>query len=265
MSHSCGGSLLLPEILERLSRGRSAASSATALPAGYTEGPAPAPPVWRRAYHRLPGGLRDKAYRIRSKAASMLLGRESLLCADPTVKAFAVGLGLGAGYSGVRLNLAGREPHGALSPGVEQERFCDRLIADLLELRHHDADRPMVCKVHRARDLYAGERIDELPDLLVEWESEPPMGTSAAGQGAGAVWRAVSPNTGIVEMPNGYCRTGEHRREGLLVARGAGIAPRAIDRTLSILDLAPTFAYMLGCEMPVGQRTVIPELSGRPG
>lgn len=40
---------------------------------------------------------------------------------------------------------------------------------------------------------------------------------------------------------NRYCRTGDHLPGGLLAVAGEGVRPGAVERTLSILDLAPTF------------------------
>jgi hypothetical protein len=65
-----------------------------------------------------------------------------------------------------------------------------------------------------------------------------------------------------LEETNSYCRSGEHRIEGMLVARGPGIPAGDPGRVLSTLDLAPTFAAMLGCTMPSAGGRLIPELLG---
>ena len=48
---------------------------------------------------------------------------------------------------------------------------------------------------------------------------------------------------------NWFGRTGGHRPEGWIVVAGEGVAPGRLDRTLSLLDLAPTMAAMLGARM----------------
>jgi hypothetical protein len=88
------------------------------------------------------------------------------------------------------------------------------------------------------------------------------MGTTAVGDGAGALWSAHSPKIGLVEKQNSYCRTGEHRPEGMMIVRGSGIDPCRIQRVISILDLAPTFCRMLECDMPTASGKPIPELVG---
>jgi hypothetical protein len=119
---------------------------------------------------------------------------------------------------------------------------------------------PLVRRVMRTAEHFSGPHLASLPDLLIEWEPEPPMGTAAAGDGTAATWRAHSPAIGLVEKANAYCRTGEHRIDGLMIACGASVTPGRLERTVSILDLAPTFARMLGCEMQETSGSAIPEL-----
>jgi predicted AlkP superfamily phosphohydrolase/phosphomutase len=53
------------------------------------------------------------------------------------------------------------------------------------------------------------------------------------------------PNTGT----NNQGRTGEHRRDGFCVFAGMGIEPGQLNGPVSLLDLAPTFAALLGVEL----------------
>jgi predicted AlkP superfamily phosphohydrolase/phosphomutase len=111
-------------------------------------------------------------------------------------------------------------------------------------------NRPLVRRVIRTADLYNGERLDHLPDLLVEWNDKVPTGSTAVGKGAGAMVHARSPKIGVIEGMNHYGRTGEHRSEGLFIAAGPGVRPGVLEREISILDFAPTFTKLLGVEMP---------------
>jgi hypothetical protein len=114
--------------------------------------------------------------------------------------------------------------------------------------------------VHRTADLFRGAHLDQLPDLIVEWNPEIALGTAVAGNGAGSRVRATSPKVGMVEQVNTYCRTGDHQLGGMFVARGPGIRPGPLDRVVSNLDLAPTFAQMMGCAMTGVDGRLIPEL-----
>jgi predicted AlkP superfamily phosphohydrolase/phosphomutase len=181
------------------------------------------------------------------------------MVADPCLSyCFPVNNGLVAG--GIRLNLVGREPHGILESGAVAEAFCDELIADLLGIMDERTGNPLVRRVIRTARLYDGEYLSHLPDLLVEWNDAIPTGSTIVSDGAGATVRAKSPKTGIIEGVNRYGRTGEHRSKGLFIAIGPNMKQNILDREISILDFAPTFAKTLGVNLPRFDSHLIPEL-----
>lgn len=163
-------------------------------------------------------------------------------------KCFPVDNSLSIG--GIRVNLAGREPNGTIQPGEEMDTFCEQLARDLLTIIDDDTGIPMIKSVRRTKELYQGERIDHLPDLLVEWSDEKYLGTLGTGDGKGSRIRLTSEKTGIIEGVNSYCRTGDHRPEGLFIAFGAGIKEGCLERTVSLMDFAPTFTKLLGLKLP---------------
>jgi hypothetical protein len=165
----------------------------------------------------------------------------------------------GLAVGGIRLNLVGREPCGRLRPGSEAREFCDRLQDDLLEIRDHRTGGPLVARVLRTEDHFNGPHLDELPDLLIEWNDEVATGSTAIGDGAAAVVRASSPKIGVIEGRNDYGRSGEHRSGGWFVAAGPGI-PAGRAGPVSVLDFAPTFARLLGVDMPDCDGSVISAL-----
>jgi predicted AlkP superfamily phosphohydrolase/phosphomutase len=120
-----------------------------------------------------------------------------------------------------------------------------------------------VRRVLETRDHYRGEQLDLLPDLLVEWDDQTPIGSTQVGGGAGATTRAVSPKIGSVHGTNEYGRTGEHRPEGLFVAAGPGAMPSRLSGSVSILDFAPTIATWCDVPLPYSDGCVIPELLAR--
>ena len=163
-------------------------------------------------------------------------------------RCFPVNNGLAEG--GIQLNLIGRVPQGILEPGQEAKTFSDELTANLLNIMDERTSKPLVRRILRTADLYAGKHLDHLPDLLVEWSDEVPTGSRIVGEGAGAFIRASSPKIGVIEGSNDYCRTGEHRKFGLLIAAGPMVSPGEFTKEISLLDLAPTLARHLGVDLP---------------
>ena len=155
--------------------------------------------------------------------------------------------------SAVRLNLVGREPTGVLRPGAEADAFCDQLARDLLEIRDMDRNIPAFTKVMKTADLYRGDALDTLPDLLAQWNPEMPVGKA----------RLFSPKLGLLEGEYKLHRTGEHRPPGLFVATGRGLEPRLLNRTVSVMDFAPTFTSLLGVELENIDGQPIAEVLGR--
>ncbi|MGW5702755.1 alkaline phosphatase family protein [Amycolatopsis japonica] len=140
-------------------------------------------------------------------------------------------------FGGVRINLAGREPHGVVQPGAEYEAVCEQLTEDLLSLVNVASGKPVVREVSRTSDHYDREADDTLPDLLIDWARTGPIET---------VW---SPKTGVVYGPDEHWRTGDHRPDGLLLASGPGFEPGAKLPDLDVVDLGSTLSAMLGVEL----------------
>ena len=75
----------------------------------------------------------------------------------------------------------------------------------------------------------------------------------------------TSEKIGMVEGEYTYCRTGDHRPEGLFIVTGPGISPGAIERTISIMDFAPTFLNLFGLTNPDLDGKPISEIFGKEG
>jgi predicted AlkP superfamily phosphohydrolase/phosphomutase len=153
--------------------------------------------------------------------------------------------------AGVRINLAGREPRGIVQPGAELEALCDELRRELLALVEPTSGRPLVREVLRTRDVFAGERAGDLPDLLVRWHRDAPI----AG--------AASPRIGRIDREYRGNRTGDHRAYGALLVRAAGAdvgTPGAHLGTVSVTDVAPTIGALLGVPLPAADGRAIAAL-----
>lgn len=244
MSHSIGTPLLLPQVLSRL-------GVSVPLPE-----PPPRPPgpedIARAVGRRLPGPVKSVIKRLLERPISPgSFGVPTLDVDTTSSRCFVVPNGLMV--SGIRLNLAGREPDGIVQPGAEADALCDELARDLLEIQDDRTQAPLVRRVLRTAHLYEGPNLDCLPDLLIEWNDSTAVGTTALNAGTDSRLRASSAKIGTVEVVNRYGRTGEHRVEGLLIASGPGIRDGGEEHTISIFDVAPTIAAALGVRLTTAE------------
>lgn len=136
----------------------------------------------------------------------------------------------------IRLNLIGREPNGRIEPR-DVDDFVAQLTEDLLEIVNVDTGRPFIKNVFRTRDMCWGERLDDLPDIFVEWNREAPIS------------RVSSPKIGLVKRKQVSIRKGDHASHCVVFARGPGIRPGTISSTVTHMDIAPTLSAMLGVSL----------------
>jgi len=150
----------------------------------------------------------------------------------------------------VRINVLGRESHGLVHPGKEYREVCERLRNDLLALVNAETGTPVVAAVFLTHDLFTGPYLDELPDLLVEWSRTAPV-------------KAIqSPRIGTLKMPKLKGRTGDHWNEGVFFVRGVGQRATRVERSVSIMDFAPTIGMLLGVPLEGLDGQPIPEVIG---
>jgi predicted AlkP superfamily phosphohydrolase/phosphomutase len=138
----------------------------------------------------------------------------------------------------IRFNLVGRERQGRLHPGAECDSVGEELIRDLLQLVNADTDRSVVRQVLRTAEQFEGNRVADLPDLLVEWNREAPISG------------VRSPRVGEVRGVYLSARTGDHAPDGVYCARGPGLTPGENPEVLPVESLAATIAALLEVPLP---------------
>lgn len=254
MSHWYGAQFLLHDILVKL-------GATVPLPRPQASFAQQATSALRVVWKRLPLSVRTAIKRVRNSGAPSVPAPPALAADVLRSRCFVHPNGLAVG--GIRLNLVGREPNGLLQPGAASDEFIEWLRMALLDVVDDRTRLPLVKSVTRTRDLYQGENLDLLPDLLVEWSDATATGSTGIANGAGSRIRATSPLIGVVEGANEFGRTGEHRSEGWLVAAGPGIAPGTLDEVPALFDLAPTLAAMLGVQLEKTTGRVIGQLLNR--
>jgi predicted AlkP superfamily phosphohydrolase/phosphomutase len=138
----------------------------------------------------------------------------------------------------IRFNVIGREPNGIVKRGGEYDALCDTLRRDLMELTNPDTGRSVVSDVLKTSDLYTGEYLDRLPDLLVVWNRERAI--SAIG----------SVKIGEIRGVRMSKRTGDHTHSGAFLACGPGVQPGELAEPVRVESFAPTIAALLGVALP---------------
>jgi predicted AlkP superfamily phosphohydrolase/phosphomutase len=249
MAHKYGAQFLLHEILIRLKLAEPRAPVTGAASPPRPRDRLDAALAW--GWRRLPDAVKGSLGSVRGRLRRWIDGPDGVPAPKldhARSRCFIVDNGFAVG--GIRFNLVGREPAGLVRRGGEMDALCALLERELLDIRDLETGKPVVAAVTRTSDLYDGEHLDLLPDLLVEWNPELALGTANAGKAGSGRIRIGSHAIGVIEGENRYCRTGEHRPEGLFVAVGGGIKPGKIERTVSIMDFAPTFTRLLGVELP---------------
>ncbi|MEW6732617.1 MAG: alkaline phosphatase family protein [Acidobacteriota bacterium] len=142
-------------------------------------------------------------------------------------------------YGQIFINLKGREPHGAVSPGAEYERVCRLVIEKLEKLTDPDTGEKIIGPLWRREDLYDGPHVEMAPDItfLPADMRYKPMGTLD-----------LTSNRFITNV---YGNSGDHRMNGLYIAAGPDIKPGTRLNRARIIDVAPSMLYLLGQAIPV--------------
>jgi len=138
------------------------------------------------------------------------------------------------------VNLKGRQPTGIVDP-CDYEAIRDDLQARLQAERATDPTGQVIQvfpEVHKPEELYGCTRLDQpwMPDLILIQHDPIAVGRRIKGRNP-MEWLSY----GKLE--------GTHRKEGILIARGPGIACRN-GVSANIVDCAPTILAMMGLRIP---------------
>jgi predicted AlkP superfamily phosphohydrolase/phosphomutase len=147
-----------------------------------------------------------------------------------------------SGCSEPWINVRARDPQGVVEAGAQYEAAVDEVRDLVMTSVDPQSGRPLARRVLRKDEVYNGPHLDRAPDLLVEWTPDLVV-SGARTEDAIPVCEPVAEDL----------RTGNHRREGLLIAvPGTARSQRAAvaGTCRSIADLAPTIYGLLGVPPP---------------
>lgn len=198
------------------------------------------------------GGMRA---RVRGGKSGSLLRRLFLSFQDvdwSRTQAFAVG-----NFGQVYINTVGERTQGCVHPGAEYENLRDAIAKAALALRDPETGSPVVTKVHRREEIFQGDQLKWLPDLIVHTDRRRYVSFGHADFGSNRL------------LENAFGQSGHHTMQGILAMRGPHVRPGVTLDEAHILDLAPTILYLLGQPIPetmdgrvLGQALVAPPDEG---
>jgi len=150
-------------------------------------------------------------------------------------RAYALG-GMGQIY----INLKGREPMGIVEPGQEYQALREELAEGLYRIVNPLSGQRYIEKVYWKEELYSGERLDWLPDIIFE-----PGDLSCSDAGVFEFFsnQLFHPARAI---------SGDHRKNGLFMMWGPHVVGNAglPSGVVKMVDLAPTILHLLGEPIP---------------
>jgi predicted AlkP superfamily phosphohydrolase/phosphomutase len=136
------------------------------------------------------------------------------------------------------LNVEGREPAGVVKPGAEYHQVCSEIRNELLALTNTATGRPAVREVTKISDVYQGQRLSDLPDLVIQWAEEA------------YIAELHHPKFGVIHEPDIEVRKNMHSADGFMIACGKNINHEAVVKDATTMDLAPTILHLLDQPVP---------------
>ena len=142
------------------------------------------------------------------------------------------------GNSYLRVNLAGREPAGFISPGTPYETLLAQTAAEFRALINPATGEPAVEDVYFPATLFPGPKTAELPDVAIVWNARHPIDAVA------------SEAIGTISGEQVQERSGNHRPEGFALFRGPSFAAGRGEHPGDARQLAPAILGRFGVEVP---------------
>jgi predicted AlkP superfamily phosphohydrolase/phosphomutase len=138
----------------------------------------------------------------------------------------------------IRINLKGREPKGIVEPGEEYNSLCKFISEELSQLINVDTGKTAIEEVIRIDEIFSGDNINDLPDLIIKWKGDAPI-------------RGLqSPKVGSVYGENPERRSGGHRSISFFIGAGPNFPEEKSVDQISIMDIAPTILHLQDVSIP---------------
>lgn len=142
---------------------------------------------------------------------------------------------------GIVINVAGRQPQGIVNPGDDYERIRREICDQLRHVTDPVNGGPLIIDIFLREEIYSGPHIERSPDIILVLKENFTGGTGLSS----TLTSPVDPLT--LKKVNG-----EHRMNGILLARGPMIKENWTIEGACLQDIAPTLLYSLG--LPVSDK-----------
>lgn len=230
---------------------------------GYMRFRRSVPTLLRRGANR--AGVNTLALFRLARAAGLVKGVEAAYASDSKGIALAKKLSLSfadvdwkktraysfGNYGQVFVNLKGREPEGVVEPGAEYDALVSALCEEILALEDPETGRRVFDTAAPAREVYRGPEQSLGPDVLFYDTEMRYVGHRLFEFGSR---RLIGPHP---------VYSGHHKKEGVLLAAGPGVASGWTSAGPGVADMAPTCMALLGMSPPSGlEGRTISELVG---
>ena len=142
------------------------------------------------------------------------------------------------GIGTIQINLKGRERNGSVEPGEEYERVRREIVERLKQLKDPDTNQMIEGDIFLQEEIYHGEHLDSAPDIVF----------LAKGNYLAGTFFGFTSNKPVVENRTWF---GNHRMNGIFLAKGDGIEKGKEIDGAKIIDIAPTILYLMGEKIPL--------------
>ena len=184
-----------------------------------------------RLNHMLAGGIRG---RLRRRVTSIT---HNTAFVDWS-RTRAYGLDFICPLAGVEINLRNRQQHGIVL-AHEYDPLRDELVERMTSLQDATTGKPVFSAVHRREDLFRGDHVDRVPDIIGMLTADYDVKTQLD-------LPVVGPNAGQWDYPF----MGYHGQDAFFAARGAGISRCSSSEMGRMVDVAPTLLHLAGVDIP---------------
>jgi len=144
-----------------------------------------------------------------------------------------------SGYNGININLKRREPEGSVD-NEEYENLIFEIIEKIKTLEDPETGRPVVKNIWRKHELYAGNFIENLPDIIIEYAGESEYESVLGFNEQYLVNKPLFYTTEV---------SSAHKRNGIFLVYGPRIKKgQRVD--VKIYDITPTILHIFDLPIP---------------